>query len=63
MTQKELSYVEDAIGHETNIVKICEDIMNNLEDSTLKDYMVNEINTHSSMKEKLLSLLEEEVNE
>lgn len=63
MTQKELSYVEDAIGHETNIIKICEDIMNNLEDSTLKEFMNSEINTHSSMKEKLMSLLEEKANE
>ena len=63
MTQKELSYVEDAIGHETNIVKICNDIMSNLEDSTLKEFMESEINTHSCMKEKLMSLLEEKANE
>ena len=31
MTQKELSYVEDAIGHECNIIKIIEQGIKNLE--------------------------------
>ena len=63
MTQKELAYVEDAIGHETNIIKICNESMNYLEDNSLKDYLQNEISIHTSMKEKLLNLLEVKVNE
>ena len=63
MTQKELAYVEDAIGHETNIIKICNESMNYLEDNSLKDFLQNEISIHTSMKEKLLNLLEVKVNE
>ena len=35
MTQKELSYVEDAIGHETNIIKILDDT---IQEGKLKVY-------------------------
>lgn len=63
MTQKELAYVEDAIGHEENIIKICGDSFNRLEDESLKEFMQNEINIHTSMKEKLMSLLEAKANE
>ena len=34
MTQKELLYVEDAIGHEKNIISICNETLNCLEDSS-----------------------------
>lgn len=63
MTQKELAYVEDAIGHEENIIKICNESINKLEDETLKEFLQNEVNIHTSMKEKLLNLLEVKVNE
>lgn len=63
MTQKELAYVEDAIGHETNIIKICEDLVKNMEEENLVTFMNDEITKHTSMKEKLLSLLEEKSNE
>ena len=32
MTQKELLYVEDAVGHETNIIKILQETIKNLQD-------------------------------
>ena len=63
MTQKELSYVEDAIGHEQNIIKICEDIISNLEDQSLVSFMENELNNHKTLKEKLLNMLEVKANE
>jgi len=59
MTQKELSYLEDAIGHESNIIKICEETIKNLEDESLKEFMSNEVSNHTSLKEKLLNTLEE----
>ena len=63
MTQKELSYVEDAIGHESNIIKIINEGINNLEDEKLVTFMEAELNTHTSMKEKLMNLLEGKTNE
>ena len=63
MTQKELAYVEDAIGHEENIIKICTESIKYLEDETLKEFLHNDIDIHTSMKEKLLSLLEGKVDE
>ena len=63
MTQKELLYFEDAIGHEANIISICEDIVSKLENEDLVTFMQNEIQTHQSMQEKLMNLLEEKVNE
>ena len=63
MTQKELLYTEDAIGHENTIIKVCEDLLNNLEDEDLKEFISEEINIHSTMKDKLINLLEGESNE
>ena len=63
MTQKELSYVEDAIEHESNIIKIISEGIKNLEDENLVTFMQVELNTHTSMKEKLINLLEEKANE
>lgn len=63
MTQKELLYVEDAIGHEGNIIKICQDAVTKLEDESLVKFMESEINRHKSMKEKLMNMLEAKANE
>ena len=59
MTQKELSYVEDAIGHETNIISIIDCISDKLQDEELVSFMEEEKETHTSMKERLMNLLEE----
>ncbi len=59
MTGKELAYVEDAIGHEGNIISICEDIKERLEDENLIAFMENKIETHVERKQNLLNLLEE----
>ena len=62
MTQKELSYVEDALGHEENIIKICNDLVNKLDDDRLVTFLNEEIEKHNNMKQKLLSLLEVKAN-
>ncbi len=63
MTQKELLYLEDAIGHEKNIVSICTETIEFLEDDALIDFMNKELKKHESMEEKLIKLLKEKSNE
>ena len=63
MTQKELSYIEDAIGHENNIIKICEETIKLLQDEKLKEFIQNEISEHTTMKEKLMYTLGAKANE
>lgn len=58
MTQKELLYVEDAVGHETNIIKILQETIKNIEDENLISFLENKLETHTSMKEKLINKLE-----
>ena len=62
MTQKELSYFEDAIGHETNIIKIVSDMISKLDDDNLISFMNSELEKHKSLKEKLMTMLEDHVN-
>ena len=63
MTQKELLYVEDAVEHEKAIIDICYDSINKLSNSDLKDFFEEQITVHERMKEELLSLLKEIINE
>ena len=63
MTQKELLYVEDAYGHEKNIISILEDTINNLKDENLISFIEKEIKKHKTMQEKLMNLLEGKENE
>lgn len=63
MTQKELSYVEDAIGHEQNIISIFENELNNLDDENLVIFLKNELNNHKKIEKKLINLLEVKSNE
>lgn len=63
MTQKELLYLEDAIGHEKTFVSIISETINLLEDEDLIDYMQEELNTHQDMQNKLMNVLEDEANE
>ena len=58
MTQKELLYVEDAIGHEKNIISICESMIPILDDDTLINFLESEIKKHQNMEKKLTKLLE-----
>ncbi len=63
MTQKELLYFEDAIGHEGNIIKICEETIKSLNDESLISFMENELSVHVSLRDELMTMLEEKVNE
>ena len=58
MTQKELSYIEDAIGHETNIIKIVTETINTLENEDLKDFMKEKLDEHIAFKVELMNVLE-----
>ncbi len=62
MTQKELLYVEDAVEHESIIIKILEDTKNRLDDDELISFIETNINTHTTMKENLIKKLEEKAN-
>ena len=63
MTEKELSYIEDAIGHEKNIIKICNETINYLQDENLKSFIQKEITIHDETKNSLMNLLEVHANE
>lgn len=63
MTQKELLYFEDAVGHEGNIIKIIEAGLQNLEDENLREFMNNELNKHNEAKQRLINVLEAKQNE
>lgn len=62
MTQKELLYVEDAIGHETNIIKILQETIKCIQDENLITFLENELENHVSMKQNLITKLEEKAN-
>lgn len=62
MTQKELAYFEDAIGHEGNIIQIIDETLKNLEDANLVSFMQEELDCHKNLKETLLTKLKEKAN-
>ena len=59
MTQKELLYLEDAIGHEQSIIKILDESINMLEDDNLISFMKSEQRKHMNTKDKLVKMLED----
>ena len=63
MTQKELSYVEDAINHECSIIAICEDIISKLQDESLISFLEGEVKKHKSSKKDLINMLEVKCDE
>ena len=63
MTQKELLYVEDAIGHEKNIISIVKDTIERLQNENLISFFEQELQKHEQMQQKLLNTLEEYANE
>ena len=62
MTQKELLYFEDAVEHESIIIKILEDTKTKLTDESLVSFIDININTHTTIKENLMNKLEEKAN-
>ena len=63
MTQKELLYLEDAIKHEENLISICNDNIECMEDEELISFMKKEIKKHEKFKEKLINFMEDKSNE
>ena len=63
MTEKELLYFEDGVNHEKSIISICDDLSSKLDDEVLVSFMQSEIETHKSLMDKLVSLLEEKAHE
>lgn len=63
MTQKELLYVEDAISHESIIISICEEAINNLNDDNLISFIQKDINRHTEIKNNLMNLLRGQCHE
>lgn len=63
MTQKELLYVEDAIGHESSIIEIIKESINSMDDDGLINHLESDLNKHVDLKNNLTNLLEEKANE
>lgn len=59
MTDKELMYVEDAIGHEKSIIDILNNSINYLEEETLSSFMQKECEKHEAILKKLMKKMEE----
>ncbi len=62
MTEKELLYYEDAIGHETNTIDICNHMVSIMNDKDLANFLKKQIKKHETIKEKLLNTMECEIN-
>ena len=62
MTQKELLYVEDAIGHEKVIIDVCNDLLTHISDDEISSFINSEIENHEKVKNSLMNMLEEKSN-
>ena len=63
MTQKEVLYIEDAIGHETSVIAYLNNALNSLKDEELITYINDVIKKHENTKKKLLKKLEDNLND
>lgn len=63
MTQKELLYMEDAYGHETNLIALTTYTLETLQDKNLQSFIKSHLKKHESLKQKLVKVMEESVNE
>ena len=57
MTEKELLYFEDAIGHEKNIVSSLNQSVNMVTDEDIKSFLNSEITKHKSIENDLMNML------
>ena len=62
MTQKELLYFEDAIGHIGNISKLLNDFTGKVNNQEIKDFFNDENNNLKNLKENLINVLRGESN-
>ena len=63
MTQKELLYVEDAIGHEKTMIEILKSSKETIEDEDLGIFLEDEVKIHEKLEKDLIKLLEDLANE
>ena len=63
MTQKELLYLEDAIGHEKEMISVLSETIELLEDEKLKNYLGDELQNHQEIQEELINKLGGKINE
>ena len=63
MTQKELSYVEDAVTHENILIKVLNETCQDLNNNEVIKFFDEEIIVHENMKKALMNLLEDKTNE
>lgn len=63
MTQKELLYMEDAVGHEKNLQTIFEYYSNELQDENLSTFLSKLALKHKHLEEKLMKVMEGTANE
>ena len=57
MTEKELLYFEDAIGHTSNIIKLLNDFINKVEDEKIKTFIEEEREKIYTLKSNLINVL------
>ena len=57
MTNKELLYIEDALGHESIMKTCCKTVSSQLKDATLSAYMTELEQKHTELFDKFLNLL------
>ena len=58
MTQKELLYMEDAIGHEKNLATLMENFSNSLNDKNLASFLKKQAKRHNRLEKKLIEIME-----
>ena len=63
MTQKELAYFEDAISHESAIISILNHYIEEAENDEIISYIEDEKNSHETLKNNLLNVMESVSNE
>jgi len=63
MTQKELLYMEDAIGHEQNLDTILTNYSDVVENKNLKSFLKKLAKKHQNLEKNLLKVMEEIANE
>ena len=57
MSPKELLYIEDALGHETQMKAACTDFSSKLEDTELKSFVAEIAQKHSECFNRFYGLL------
>ena len=63
MTQKDLLYIEDAIGHQNNLEALWENFASLIEDEEALGLIKSEMKRHSNIREKIMKVLKEAANE